>query len=505
MGKDEGKSMFHKEEEAIYYVTHLNIGVISIISGEKLQIIKDLELGLRPNSIVVGEDNNIYIASDRNNEIIIIENIEKKKKVWSIPNNGNIQVDSVQSRLYVSNTEEIVVYNLNSGNRIGNIKGFMIADSLKLDKTSKNLFVLDVLQNEICVYDTFNFQLLKKYSNVGLGVSDFIIAENGKELYIANKGVRRFGKSGSISILDIKSGLVSYIGLPKGSIITTLEQSENYIYALNNGLHRIEVIDIPKRKRINSIKTSLPELQKIKLSLDKKKLIVSNKNNDGEGGIDIIDINTSSIINTLNFQHKNSFPYDIGILYRPKINEDRRLSKLPEFNLKKELDTCDTISILAKKILATYEEKIIFNEVIIKLPNNYHKNLQIEDVDFQQCKMIKQNISRSFHDDHRDCLVLQYDFYIPYYSNLKSENEEGYVIEGRLAGKHKANLLIPINIEQQDLEFKIKSFTELTYKPTIVDDEIKFGVSVIISTKAVVEEIVAIPACKNCKWYTSEE
>lgn len=499
MGKDDEKSMFHNDNEVIYYISHLNAGLISIIDGDKLQIIKEVEIGSRPNNIAVDEKNNIYIANDRKNEVIILQDFDKHNKSFHMPNNGNIQVDFIEGKIYVCNTEIVSIYSLNNGKKINSIKGFMAADCLKLDKVKKRLFILDILKNEISIYDTLSFNLLKVYNRVGIGASDIIVGENNQYIYVANKGFYRGKNNGSISILDIDSGDISYITLPNGSIITALYQNGNYIYALNNGLHRIEVIDILQQKSINSIKTTLPELQKIKLSPDKKTLIVTIKGSDGRGGVDIIDISSNVVLKTLIFEKQNTCPYDIGILYRNKPIE--KIETTPSKTVSQSCQSEEKISILAKRILSTYEEKIIFNEVKIKLPLNFDENFNIEDVTFDQCKVTKQSVSRNGFDDTQDILVIEYDFYIKYHSNLRNSIGEGYVVEGKLTGKQKANLYIPSNINQQIIEFKINSLTELTSTPVIINEGMKFGVNVLVSTKAIIEEIVFIPACKDCKFY----
>eukprot|EP00831_Metopus_contortus_P055764 TRINITY_DN4730_c0_g1_i5.p2 TRINITY_DN4730_c0_g1~~TRINITY_DN4730_c0_g1_i5.p2 ORF type:complete len:113 (+),score=9.93 TRINITY_DN4730_c0_g1_i5:158-496(+) len=62
---------------------------------------------------------------------------------------------------------------------------------------------------------------------------------------------------------------------------------------------------------------------------------------------------------------------------------------------------------------------------------------------------------------------------------------------------------IPAYAEQRGVEFVINSFAKLESTPKIMEKSLKFDASVLISTKAIVDEIVFIPFCKNCVVYKS--
>lgn len=491
--------MNHKELETVYYVSHLNSGVVSIINGNDFSIIKELEIGSRPTDICVDEKNNIYIANDRTGEITIINNIYVYKKTWYMPNNGHIQVDPIKQKIYVCNTDEVCIYSLITGEKINSIDGFIAAGCLRLDKNKQRLFVLDILQNEITIYSTLDLKLVKKYSRIGKGANCIALAEDEKAVYIANKGVYRGYQKGNISILDLTNGNITYIDLPKGSYVTGLEKNENFLYLANKGLHRIEVIDVLKKESIAEIKTTFSEIERIKLSPDKRKLLVTNRNSDGESALDVIDTSNNIILDKFLFKNKNTFPCDIGILIQKKSSNGDNALVLT--NQQEESSEKDQISILAKKVISTYQEKIIFSEVLIELPNKMQEKPIIDDIKFQQCKIIEDTKKRTILDSRKDYSTLKYDFYIAYYLNLKYENEDNYIVEGKLVGSQKATLYIPTYIEQQGIQYVINSFTNLTSNPEIINGKIKFAVSILISTKVVVEEVISIPSCINCQWW----
>jgi len=297
--------------------------------------------------------------------------------------------------------------------------------------------------------------------------------------------------------VNLENENISYIDFPKGSVITALEQRGISLYVANSGLHRIEVIDILKRECIAIIKTTLPELQKLRLSPDKKILLATSRSIDGKGVVDRIDTSSNVILDTFTFEQNNSIPYDIGVVTQSKlqVEEESFIFTCSEDKWKQENGT----TILAKKVLSTYQEKIIFPQVSIEVCSKDEDVINVEEIIFQKCEIISETKNRKIIDSRKKYSILQYDFYIPYYIECKDKREQKYIIEGRLKGTQKATLYIPAYAEQEGVEFVINSFAKLTSTPVIINESLKFDVSVLISTKVVIEEIVFIPFCKNCE------
>lgn len=492
--------MFNKREKTIYYVSNLGTGMVSIIDGDSYRIIKEIEIGPRPLNITVDEKNNVYIASDRNSKITLIEDLYSSNKIWSITNNGNIKVDSIAQKIYVCDTEEVCIYNLRTGEKLGCLTGFIAADGLELDKDKKRLFVLDIFQNEIKVYDTLDFQLIRVYKDVGTAPNHILIGEDEKYIYISNKGINKGNYVSTISILELENGDVSYIDFQKGSVITALEQNGILLYVANSGLHRIEIIDILKRECIAIIKTTLPKLQKLRLSPDKGTLLATSRSTDGKGVLDRIDTSRNVILDTFTFEQNNSIPYDIGVVTQSKfqIEKESFIFTDSEDKWKQENET----TILAKKVISTYQEKIIFSQISIEVFSKDEEVTTVEEIIFQKCEIINETKNRKIIDSRKKYSIIQYDFCIPYYIECKDKCEQKHIIEGSLKGTQKAMLYIPTYAEQAGVEFVVNSFAKLTSTPVIINKSLKFDVSVLLSTKAIVEEIVSIPFCKygeSCK------
>lgn len=310
--------MFDNREKIIYFASIINTSKVLIIDGINKSIIKEIAVCSTPQNIVVDENDNVYVANDI--KITVIHNLCYSVNTWNMPNNGNIQVDIIDKKIYVSDTEEIYIYNIENGKKITSIMGFTAADCLELDKIKKRLFILDMLQKEVKVYDTEKLNLIDVYKEVGISPCYILLGEEGKCLYIANKGLKNKYYRCVITMLDIKTKKMSNIDIQRGSDIKSLEQGGNYLYAANVGFHRIEVIDIQKKQVINKIKTTLPILVRIRLSKDKKRLLAISCNNEGLSAIDIIDTYSFIIRDTINFEV--SRPYDIGDVIQEKAQNE---------------------------------------------------------------------------------------------------------------------------------------------------------------------------------------
>ena len=248
--------MINSINKNIYYLSSIGLEKVLVIDGDSMSIISEINVGSRPHEIVVDEKNNVYIATDRNGTITVIDYNTKQNRKLYMPNNGNIKVDFSSKKIYVCNTEAICIYNLITGDFIDNIEGFMAVDSIDIDKRRKRLYALDIFKNNINVYDTENLKLLNIYRDIGDTPNNIFVSDSGKYIYIANKGLSRSGNKGSISILDVEDENISNISFKDGSVISYLEGYSNILYAVNIGLNTIEFIDTINKKIINSIKPS---------------------------------------------------------------------------------------------------------------------------------------------------------------------------------------------------------------------------------------------------------
>lgn len=68
----------------------------------------------------------------------------------------------------------------------------------------------------------------------------------------------------------------------------------------------------------------MPDLQRIRLSPDKKVLLVTSKDNEGKGVLDRIDVSNNVILDTFTLDDKNIVPYDIGIIIENKEIEEKQ-------------------------------------------------------------------------------------------------------------------------------------------------------------------------------------
>lgn len=480
--------MINSISKKLYYVSSIGLEKVLVIDGDSMTILNEINVGSRPYEIEVDEKNNVYIATDRNSTVTVIDFKSKQSKKIYIPNNGNIKVDFSSKKIYACNTESIGIYNLITGDLIDNIKGFIAVDSIDIDKRKKRLYALDVFQNKISVYDTESLSIIKVFNDIGDTPNYILLSDSGKYVYIANKGIKREGNSGSISILDIEEESTSNIDFREGSVISYLEGYSNILYAVNSGLNTIEFIDIVNKRIINSIEPSSEILRRIKLSQDKELLLVTSKGSNGKGSLDIIDLNKKEIINTFNISENNFNPYDIGIITEEIVNEEILTASIEDKWKKEEVCT-----ILAKKLLSTYNEKKVFNKIEVEVDLSRYRGVNIESVTFEGCKINHNTKIHEKIEGKEDYTTFKFDFNIPYYINAITEDRERLVFKGNLSGRMKAVLYISHKFTSEDIEITVKSSTSLLKNPDIMDNYINLDISTSISVYATIEELINLP------------
>ncbi|MGG7142754.1 YncE family protein [Clostridium nigeriense] len=480
--------MINTVSKSIFYVSNLGSDKVSVIDGKNWSIIDEIQVGSRPYEIVVDNKNNIYVATDRNDRITIVDHISRTNKSLFIPNNGHIKVDSISQKIYVSNTEEVCIYSLDNSEMINKIGGFIAIDSIELNKDGSKLFVLDIFQNEVRVYDTFSLRLIKVYKDIGENPDSIFIEDKERYLYVSNRGINRMGLSGNVTIVDLTSDNISYIDFPEGSILTSIEGNSRILYVVNVGLNRIDIVDTIKKSVIGMLKHTLDFPQKIKISKDKSLILVTSIDSKGYGALDIIDIEKQRIINTFKFDEKNIKPYDVAIITEDSNREEEFLLNSLNHEFKENREAV----ILAKKVISSYKEKIIFPQENIEFISE--RKIEVEEIKFESCKIVEESKNKEFIYDKDNYIILNFEFFIPYYIRCINSKKEKLNIKGKLRGKQKAILYISNNSEIEDLEFTIKSKSELISSPYIKDNIIIFDVSSIISTYVTKEELILLPS-----------
>jgi hypothetical protein len=241
----------------------------------------------------------------------------------------------------------------------------------------------------------------------------------------------------------------------------------------------------------------MPKLQRLKLIPEEHTLLATSTNSEGMGIIDRIDTLNNIIIDTYSFEQTYCQPYAIGVSLAESnkamvVEREMILSDSEDKLIKK-----NSIDILARRVLSTYQEKVNFPQEGARLPAKNKGAFIFQNIYFEQCQMINTTKKRRVVIDRKDLSILQYEFYIPYYIELKDEGNKEYIVEGRLEGAQRASLFIPCYAEKRGVQFVASSFTNLSYLPYIIDNRLKFSASALIFTKAIIEEIVSIPNSKD--------
>ena len=459
-------------EKSFYFVSNIRTGTLTIIDGLCNTILKEIDVGKRPFKLALKDNNTIAVAYNMSNTISLVNCISGEIKETHIPNNGNIQVDTINKKVFVSNTSEVTIYDINLGRLLWSIKGFFAIIDLRLNRDGSKLYVLDTLLKELRVYSTDNYNLLYSFKNIGVNPTNILISKDDKVAYVSIQN--------SILKIDIDSKKITNVVLPKGSLITGMILKNHILYASNLGLNRIELINIHTNKIDDFILTSRPEPTRLFITDDNTKLLVVNRSHESHGGIDIIDLKSNSLIGSILMNTLNSQPYDIISLSLP-------YTYVPPAAITNLQKDSNLITIIAKKIFASYNENLNFPVININLPKDINPLYTFKEIKFKPGTIVEHSEFRSPLSETSGLSSIKFIVRVSYIIDYL-ENDKNRSVNGFFEKPIDIFLDIPKDRELKEFELNIKTTTKLTSTPKILHNVISFGVTTLMELKIIGEE-----------------
>ncbi|MEW8957003.1 YncE family protein [Clostridium sp.] len=391
-------------KKTLYYVANLGNNTITLIDGENNTKINTITLPFSPFTMILYEDF-IYIGGD-GEKIGIMNTIDNTLKYMDIENNGNIHIDKYSRRIYASNISEIGVYDIDSGKKLGLLKGFSIVDSIKID--NNRLFTVDVFRKQLKVYDIKTMKIITKIKDIGIRPNNILISDDGKTVYISNEGgIDEY--SGNISVIDIEKNIVSTIDFPKNSSITSLYMKNDKIYALNKGLSSIDIIDLNTKY----IEKSISILDPKNFLIEGDRLIVLSKASVDKMQLSLISINDYSVIKNIAIEEKNSYPYSvIAISKVMPLKVENEIS-----NVEEKMELIDKSVKKGNNIIEIYNEVLSFKKLLVEIPENYVGPFILDRIIFNSGYIVKglKDISKE-----KDKVVrIKFTLRVPYKLKIK--------------------------------------------------------------------------------------
>lgn len=346
-------------KKSLYYVANLGNNTIILIDGEDSSKIRTLSLPFPPFTMILYNDF-IYVGG-YGDKIGILDTRDNTLKYMNIESNGNIHIDEDNRRIYASNISEIGVYDISLKKKLGGIKGFSIADSIKIDNKKNRLFILDVFRKQLKIYDLKTMKFISKIENIGVRSNSILISDDGKKVYISNEGgVDEY--SGNVSIIDMEKSKMSTICFPKNSSLTSLEGKGNKIYALNKGLNKIDIINIDTE----SVEASIDIINPKKLIINNDRLIVVSKPELDKLWVSVINTRDNSIVKNIHIDEYKGEPYSII-----EISRTASLNREEETIEDKKIEAIDKSLKTQSNIIEIYNEILSFKDILIEIPESY--------------------------------------------------------------------------------------------------------------------------------------
>ncbi|MBU3092706.1 YncE family protein [Clostridium sp. CM028] len=462
--------------KSFYFVSNVKTGTLTIIDSLCNTILKEISVGKSPFRLALKDNNTIGVACDMSNTISFINCITGEIKENIIPNNGNFQIDTINKKIYVSNTSEVTVYDINLDNLIGRIKGLSAIIDLRLNKEGTKLYVLDTLLKELRIYSTENYGLIHSFKNLGINPTYLLISEDDKTAYISMRN--------TILKIDINSEKFTDLILPKGSLIAGMILKDATLYASNFGLNRIELINTNTNEAYDFIITSKPEPTRLFITDDNTKLLVANRNRENHGGIDIIDLKSNSVIGSILMNTLNSQPYDVISLRLP-------YTYVPPAAITNLQPGNQIITIIAKKIFASYNENLNFPIININLPKNINSSYIFEKIKFEPGIIVEHSEFRSLLSTTSGFASIKFIERVNYIIDYLEDNKNNS-INGFFEKPIEVFLDIPKDRELNEFQLKIKTITELTDAPKILQNVISFGVTTLMELNIIGDDEISI-------------
>jgi DNA-binding beta-propeller fold protein YncE len=461
-----------------YIVSNLKSGKLTIIDGLCNSILKEIDVGERPYKLEISDSNTIAVACDIANTISFVNCISGEIKRKHIPNNGNIQIDRINKKIFVSNTFEVNIYDINLDELLGDISGLSAIIDLKLNKDGSKLYVLDTLLKELRIYSTDSYKLIFSCKILGGNPNYFLISEDDKTAYIS--------VGNNILKIDIYSNDIIDIILPKGSLVAGMILKDSTLYASNRGLNRIELINVVNNKAYDFILTSKPEPTRLFITEDNTKILVTNRNHGNHGTMDIIDFKSNEIISSIIMSKINSQPYDVISLSLPYTY----VSPVAITNLQ---NGKPGVTIIANKIFAFYNENILFPIINVNLPKDTDLSLDIncyyvfKNIIFKQGIIVDNSELRSRLSTKPGFSSIKCVARVSYIINFVQNNKNNS-IDGFFENPMEIFLEAPKDRELNGFDLNLKTTTKLIGTPKILDNVICFGVTARIELKVIGED-----------------
>ncbi|MBU3192054.1 hypothetical protein K9O30_21440 [Clostridium bowmanii] len=464
-----------------YIVSNLNTGTLTIVDSLCNMILKEIEVGRSPYNLVLKDNNTVAVACNISNTISFVNCISGEIKQNYIPNNGNLQIDKTNKKTFVSNTFEINIYDINLEKLLGNIGGFSAIIDLKLNRDGSKLYVLDTLLKELRIYSNDNYKLINSFRDLGMNPRCFLISDDDKFAYISI--------GSNILKIDIISKKLMVLNLPKGSLIAGMILKDRILYASNQGLNRIELINIDNNIAYDFIMTSTLEPTKLLITEDNTKILVTNRGRDGYGTIDIVDLKYNIIIATIYMKKYNSQPYDVISLSLP-------YTYIPPVAITNLQQINKGITIIAKKVFASYNENVNFPIININLPKDLNSIYTFENIIFKPGIIVNNSQYRNKLSTTSGFSSIKFiarvNYIIDYVKNHKKES-----INGFFEKPIELFLDIPKDRELEEFEINIKTITKIIGTPEIADNVIRFGVFSRMELKIIGEDEIYINSLKE--------
>lgn len=463
-----------------YYVANYGDGTISIVDGEKNEIVKNITCGFQPYDTIEGNENKIFVANSGSNTISIICN-NNRIRTLKIPNNGHIEVNSNISKIYVSNLNSIAACDMEKGNLFWKVDNLYSVKFIRLSNSKNKLFVLD--DNMIKIYDAYDGGFI---GSVAVGNSPSFIESNKNDsiVYVSNT------MDNSISVIDMNSLTITDTIFGVGNAPIGMKLLQNNLYIANSLGNNITIINTLTNAVIFSIPVGIgPE--RIVSTPNGEKLLISNTT---DNTISVINFSTNTVETNI-----HGFNQPIGIAV---VNSNLSITPSQSIDLTDPYQLNDinkAVCITAKKIFSNCGSRMCFRNVMAKIQAGSMYPYTIGLVRFSKGFIAPETEKRIPLENNPYFSRIGFSLVIPYNIEYYDRKGDVFKVEGTIKDEEK-NIVLYVPVTRSEIELKtiINTRSHLLDIPVFKDGAFTFSVGTFLQISIVGEVDLRIPALAYC-------
>lgn len=218
---------YDKKDDMVFVLSEQS-NFISVINGTSYEILDMIGINLPYEMVANSNTDLLYVTSDKNDQVFVIDKIGKVQKIFDITDPCGISIDLKENRIYITSEDTSLLYVIDgeSNEIISKISVGQGPRGISVDEKNGKIYVANSLSNTISVIDS----KLNSVSTTIPVINDprkVLINPNTNTLYLLG------GASNSLAIIDSVNHKVKNFITIQNPWNLAINPTTNTIYVTN--------------------------------------------------------------------------------------------------------------------------------------------------------------------------------------------------------------------------------------------------------------------------------